>query len=111
MLSLDDARAHLLGALDGEVWPSETVPLHEARGRVLASDVGALVNVPAWDNAGMDGFALRCADVSHAGVSLCLLCVMPSSALRRARFHSPWSRARWPESSPVHRCLRGRMPW
>lgn len=70
MLSLDDARALLLGALDAAVWPSETLPLHEARGRVLASDVGALVNVPAWDNAGMDGFALRCADVPHAGVSL-----------------------------------------
>jgi molybdopterin molybdotransferase len=38
---------------------SESVPLPEAAGRVLAADVTAAVAVPGFDRAAMDGFALR----------------------------------------------------
>ena len=71
MLSLDEARARVLAALsDTAQWPVETVPLHKACGRVLSEDIRARVNVPSWDNAGMDGFAVRSVDVAAPGVRL-----------------------------------------
>lgn len=45
---------------------SEGVPLAEALGRVLAADVVAPVSLPPWDNSGMDGYAVRAADVRDA---------------------------------------------
>jgi molybdopterin molybdotransferase len=44
----------------------EDVPLRLALGRVLASDVLSSVALPPWDNAGMDGYAVRAADVDGA---------------------------------------------
>ncbi len=41
----------------------ERVPLHGARGRVLASDVKAPVNLPPFDNSAVDGYAVRHADL------------------------------------------------
>ena len=38
---------------------AETVPLETAGGRVLASDVVATLDVPGFDRAAMDGYALR----------------------------------------------------
>ena len=45
----------------------ESVPLAEALGRVLAEDLRARFDVPAWDNSAMDGYALRAAEVSPDG--------------------------------------------
>jgi len=50
--------------------PPEEVPLEEALGRVLAHDVAADRDLPAFDRAAMDGYALRAADVQHAPVAL-----------------------------------------
>jgi len=47
--------------------PVETVPLAEARGRVLAQDVRAPHPLPPFDNSAMDGFALRSADLPVTG--------------------------------------------
>ena len=62
VVSRDEAevrfRAHLRLAPLGP----ETVPLALARGRVLAADVVAAVDVPGFDRAGVDGFAVRAAD-------------------------------------------------
>ena len=44
----------------------EHVPLHHALGRVLAEDVTSPVSLPPWDNASMDGFAVRAADLAGA---------------------------------------------
>ena len=44
----------------------ETIELRESLGRVLASDVVSPVSLPLWDNASMDGFAARAADVRGA---------------------------------------------
>jgi molybdopterin molybdotransferase len=41
----------------------ETVDLAAALGRVLAEDVVSTVDLPAFDNAAMDGYAVRSADV------------------------------------------------
>jgi len=64
LLSLDEARAHILE----DVLPlrSESVPLAEALGRVLAEDVSALLTLPPWDNSAMDGYAVRSEDVAGA---------------------------------------------
>ncbi len=71
-LSLDEALARLqdAAARGAAAWSTETLPLHEARGRVLARAVQATVDVPPLDNAAMDGFALRAADVPEAGTRL-----------------------------------------
>jgi molybdopterin molybdotransferase len=41
----------------------EAVPLREAGGRVLASDIVAPVNVPPFDNSAVDGYAVRAGDL------------------------------------------------
>jgi putative molybdopterin biosynthesis protein len=45
----------------------ETVPLLQALGRVLAGPVVADVDVPGFDRANVDGFAVRAADTAGAG--------------------------------------------
>jgi molybdopterin molybdotransferase len=45
----------------------ERVALRAALGRVLAEDVKSPVNVPAHDNAAMDGYALRGSDLADVG--------------------------------------------
>lgn len=46
--------------------PVERVPLEAADGRALAEPVHSPVSLPPWDNAGMDGYAVRAADVRGA---------------------------------------------
>ena len=63
-LAVAEASAHLLAgvrALDGE-----PVSLDRAPGRVLARDVLSPVSLPPWNNASMDGFAVRGEDVRGA---------------------------------------------
>ncbi|WP_246984203.1 molybdopterin biosynthesis protein [Halorientalis marina] len=45
---------------------SETVPLDDARGRVLAERVDATLDVPGFDRASMDGYAVRARDTFGA---------------------------------------------
>lgn len=45
---------------------TEQVPLAQARGRVLAADLVAREDLPPFDNAAMDGFALRSAATAGA---------------------------------------------
>src|SRR5256885_7863163 len=49
---------------------SETVPLADAYGRVLASDLKALRTQPPADVSAMDGYAVRAADIATAPVEL-----------------------------------------
>lgn len=69
MLTYDEALARLLAGATpvGEV---ESVATQEAAGRVLACDVVSAIDVPPLDNTSMDGYAVRCADVSIAGSRL-----------------------------------------
>jgi molybdopterin molybdotransferase len=46
---------------------AQMVRLDQAMGRVLAADIHSPVNLPAWDNSAMDGYALRAADLPQAG--------------------------------------------
>ena len=55
-------RSHLILAPLGE----ETAPLAQCRGRVLARDLAATVDVPGFDRSNVDGFAVRAADLEGA---------------------------------------------
>src|SRR4051812_26971289 len=46
--------------------PTERVPLELAAGLALAEDVVARVDLPERDNSGMDGYAVRSADLAAA---------------------------------------------
>jgi molybdopterin molybdotransferase len=46
---------------------AQMVRLDQALGRVLAVDIHCPVNLPAWDNSAMDGYALRAADLPAEG--------------------------------------------
>jgi putative molybdopterin biosynthesis protein len=61
-LERDEAEARWHAALDLAPLPAESVPLASALGRVLAEDVRAEVDVPGFDRANMDGFAVRAED-------------------------------------------------
>jgi molybdopterin molybdotransferase len=46
---------------------TEVISLAEARGRVLAKDVVAPINIPNFDNSAVDGYAVRHADLNTSG--------------------------------------------
>jgi molybdopterin molybdotransferase len=53
--------------LDGvQPLPVETVPVEEARGRILAEALTARLTLPPGDDSAMDGFAVRSADLADA---------------------------------------------
>jgi molybdopterin molybdotransferase len=63
MLSVADAQS----AIRAELQPLTTwelVPLAQALNRILAEPIRAPFNVPAHDNAAMDGYAVRAADLT-----------------------------------------------
>ena len=60
--------AHLCSIPD-----TELVDLSQARGRILAEDLIAMVSLPHWDSAAVDGFALRAPDLlpgRHNGLTM-----------------------------------------
>lgn len=64
-LPFEQAISRLLaqaGTIDG----TETLPLMQADGRVLAEGIVSSLNVPPWDNAQMDGYAVRAAELAEA---------------------------------------------
>jgi molybdopterin molybdotransferase len=48
----------------------QRTPLKNALGRVLAEDVVSPIDLPPWDNASMDGYACRAADLSGSLIEL-----------------------------------------
>jgi molybdopterin molybdotransferase len=67
MLSVEEALQTLLAAARP---PSGTVelPTEQTLGRVLATPLTATVTVPPLDNAAMDGYAVRAAEIAEGGV-------------------------------------------
>jgi len=63
-LSVPEASERILADIDR--LPSVRVALRDALGHVLAADVTASLALPPWDNASMDGYAVRAADVAAA---------------------------------------------
>ena len=66
VVSAEEARARFDSHIDLSPLPHETIGLTEALGRVLAHDVTAPIDVPPFDRANVDGFALRSADTAGA---------------------------------------------
>jgi molybdopterin molybdotransferase len=64
LIELDEARRTVLACV--QTLSREPVALADALGRVLAEDVCSDGAVPGFDSSAMDGFALRCLDVSDA---------------------------------------------
>ena len=60
-LRVDKAREAIRGCLS-IIEETQTVPVREALGRVLAESIVPSINVPSHDNSAMDGYALRLAD-------------------------------------------------
>src|SRR5882672_3127764 len=67
VIAPDEARRRFESAIDLSPLGAETVPLAQALGRVLAVDLAAETDVPAFDRSGVDGFAVRAADTTGAG--------------------------------------------
>ncbi len=69
MLSFEQALEKLLAAAQ-PVEETRSLPLTAALGRVLAQSQRSTVAVPPLDNSAMDGYAVRAADITAAGVCL-----------------------------------------
>jgi molybdopterin molybdotransferase len=68
MIPFEPALATVLA--EARTLPTEEVPLEDALRRVLAEDVASDLDLPPFDRAAMDGFALRAADVAGAPAAL-----------------------------------------
>ena len=69
VVSRDEALAALSGRLAVPVLPSEDISLSSALGRVLARDITAPFDQPAFDRSTMDGYAVRAVDTFGAAES------------------------------------------
>ena len=65
-MSLDDALTALLSGVE-HLREQETMATLDADGRVLAQDLVSGLQVPAFDNSSMDGYAVRAVDGLKAG--------------------------------------------
>jgi len=68
---------------EAPVLPSEEVALEDTLGRVLAEEVRSDMDLPPFDRAAMDGYAVRASDVAGAPVALEVVGEVPAG--------------RWPE--------------
>jgi molybdopterin molybdotransferase len=71
---------------------TEQVPLPHALGRVLAADIASPLSVPPFDNAAMDGYAVRLADLA-TGTPL----IMAGKAFAGQPYQGEW---------PAGHCVR-----
>ncbi|HEY7471500.1 MAG TPA: gephyrin-like molybdotransferase Glp [Gemmatimonadota bacterium] len=76
-LSVHEAQTRILDRV--RTLGAERVPLREARGRAAAEELTSSLDLPPWDNAAMDGYALRSADVAP-GVELTVGLDLPAGS-------------------------------
>ncbi len=69
LMSLDEALKTLLAQIS-PLTGVESVATLDADGRILAQDLVSALQVPAFDNSSMDGYAVRSTDVQEAGIEL-----------------------------------------
>ncbi|HHQ4609852.1 TPA: molybdopterin molybdotransferase MoeA [Aeromonas veronii] len=91
LLPLRDALAAMLTQL-ACCCDSEPLPLPDALGRVLASDIRSPLAVPPFDNSAMDGYAVRLADLT-CGTPL----IMAGKAFAGQPYQGEW---------PAGHCVR-----
>lgn len=95
-LSLADAQA-LACRFAVPVEACDTVPLRRAPGRVLAIDVLAPFDIPAYDNSAMDGYAFDGASLAHAAPDGQVALTVAGSAFAGHPFDG---------AVPPHSCIR-----
>lgn len=104
LLTLAEARAHVLDAARARTMTPERVPLRDAVGRALREDVIAPHDLPAFRNSAMDGFAVRSADLARASadapVTLRVVSVLPAGTAA-TRALGPGEAARIMTGAPV----------
>src|SRR5947208_12752277 len=66
VIDRDEAERRFHAALDLRPLGAELVPVSAALGRVLAEDICSPVNVPSFDRANVDGYAVRASDTFGA---------------------------------------------
>lgn len=79
MVELDDLLAQVWPLAASNTPGTDTVNLNAALGRVVVGDVFSQLNVPQHDNSGMDGYAVRCADLAK-GVQFAVSQRVPAGA-------------------------------
>jgi molybdopterin molybdotransferase len=70
MHMLEEARAEMLQAITP--LPAETIPLSQAGGHVLATEVQAKIDLPRFDNSAMDGYAVRAGEANTGAKLKCI---------------------------------------
>lgn len=86
MITVDQAISIVLDRV--EELGCETVALEDAHRRILAEDIIADIDLPPFDRARMDGYAVRSADVTEAPVSLRVIGEVPAGAKFQGKIHS-----------------------
>jgi molybdopterin molybdotransferase len=64
MMSVDEAVLMIASRVEA-VMDTEWVDLNEADGRILSTDIRALLALPPFTNSAVDGYAVRSADLPH----------------------------------------------
>ena len=77
LLSIENVE-RLIGERVTPVTETETVALKDARGRVLAQDVIAPIDLPPFDNSAVDGYAVRHADLGGGETRLTIIDRLPA---------------------------------
>ncbi len=72
LLAIDDVERLIVERVT-PIAESETVTLKDARGRVLAADVVAPIDLPPFDNSAVDGYAVRHADLGKNETKLVIV--------------------------------------
>ena len=102
MLQLEEARERILAAVP--VLPREQVSLLDASQRIVAADLTAPIDLPAFDNSAMDGYAVVAADLQAASpkqpARLKVTAQIPAGATRTAEI-APGQCARIFTGSPI----------
>jgi len=65
MLTVEEALQKILSEVS--ILETESVPIMDSLGQVLAEDIVSGINVPPLDNSAMDGYAVRAQDTKGAG--------------------------------------------
>nr|MDO8044884.1 molybdopterin molybdotransferase MoeA [Candidatus Baldrarchaeota archaeon] len=69
LVTVNQALERFLGKIDKTPCPAEEVSVYNVFGRVLAEDVYSEVDVPPFDRAAMDGYAVKAADTQGASLN------------------------------------------
>lgn len=64
-----DIAVERLGRLLQPIKDSQQLPLREALGRILSSDILSPIDVPSYTNSAMDGYAINSSDIPANGIN------------------------------------------